>query len=173
MCYEKIHARNPTFCIYVLHNGSYLVSIFLFLSWNFLVFSCFRDYLPDNPRKETLSVPLYTELNSGCLKIFCSFKSKPISPQKLKISFIISGEILFAFLYISVARDYMLFMWIETGLSLSIKVDVLSVYIKGTVIQIEKALTNDCLHVSKVSWKFCMPTIYNFVVICLWNLLFS
>ena len=44
--------------------------------------------------------------------------------------------------------------------------------IKGTVMQIEKALTNDRLHVSEVSWKFCIATIYNFVVIYPWNLLF-
>ena len=36
--------------------------------------------------------------------------------------------------------------------------------------QIEKALKNDCFHVSKVSLKFCIPTIYNFAVIYLWNL---
>ena len=39
--------------------------------------------------------------------------------------------------------------------------------------QIEKALINDCLHVSKASWKFCIPTTYNFAAIYLWNLLFS
>ena len=37
--------------------------------------------------------------------------------------------------------------------------------------QIEKALINDRLRVSKVSWKFRTPTIYNFAVICKWNLL--
>ena len=70
----------------------------------------------------------------------------------------------------------MLLMRIETGLSLWIsswKVDVLLAYTEGTAMQIEKALTIDRLHVSKVSWKFYMPTIYNFVVICPWNLLFS
>ena len=36
--------------------------------------------------------------------------------------------------------------------------------IKGTVMQIEKALINDRLSVSKVSWKFRIPTIYNFAV---------
>ena len=30
-------------------------------------------------------------------------------------------------------------------------------FIKGTVIQIEKALINDCLSVLKVSWKFRIP----------------
>ena len=39
--------------------------------------------------------------------------------------------------------------------------------------QIEKSLINDCLRVSKVSWRFHIPTIYNFTVICKWNLLFS
>ena len=39
--------------------------------------------------------------------------------------------------------------------------------------QIEKALINNRLHVSKVSWKFRSPTIYNFAVIYPWNLLFS
>ena len=38
--------------------------------------------------------------------------------------------------------------------------------IKGTVMQIEKALINDCLQVSKVSRKCGIPTIYNFAVIC-------
>ena len=35
-------------------------------------------------------------------------------------------------------------------------------YFKGTVMQIEKSLKNDRLRVSKVSWKFCILTIYNF-----------
>ena len=39
--------------------------------------------------------------------------------------------------------------------------------------QIEKAVINDRLGVSKVSWKFRIPTIYNFAVIYPWNLLFS
>ena len=37
--------------------------------------------------------------------------------------------------------------------------------IKGRVMQIEKALINDCLRVSKVSWKFCSTTTHNFAVI--------
>ena len=45
--------------------------------------------------------------------------------------------------------------------------------VKGTVMQIEKALINDPLLVSKVSWKFRIATIYNFAVIFPWNLLFS
>ena len=45
--------------------------------------------------------------------------------------------------------------------------------VKGTVMQIEKALLNDRLRVLKVSWKFLIPTIYNFAVICPWNLLFT
>ena len=43
--------------------------------------------------------------------------------------------------------------------------------IKGTVLQIEWALINDGLSASKVSWKFHIPTIYNFAVIQPWNLL--
>ena len=39
--------------------------------------------------------------------------------------------------------------------------------------QIEKAMIKDRLRVSKVSWKFRIPTIYSFAVICPWNLLFS
>ena len=35
-------------------------------------------------------------------------------------------------------------------------------FVKGSVMQIEKALINDRLRVSGVSWKFCVPTIYNF-----------
>ena len=38
--------------------------------------------------------------------------------------------------------------------------------------QIEKALINDRLRLSKVSWKFRIPTIYSFTVIYSWNLLF-
>ena len=45
--------------------------------------------------------------------------------------------------------------------------------IKGIVMQIEKALINDRLRVSKVFWKFCNPTIYNFAEIYPWNLLCS
>ena len=37
--------------------------------------------------------------------------------------------------------------------------------VKGTVIQIEKALINNCKRVSYVSRKFHIPTIYNFAVI--------
>ena len=44
--------------------------------------------------------------------------------------------------------------------------------IKGTVMQIKKALINDHLPVPRVSWKFCIPAICNFAVICPWNLLF-
>ena len=36
---------------------------------------------------------------------------------------------------------------------------------EGTVMQIEKALINDRLRVSKVSWKFHIPTMYNFAAI--------
>ena len=43
---------------------------------------------------------------------------------------------------------------------------------KGTVTQIEKAMINDCLRISKLSWKFHIPAIYNFVVIHPWNLRF-
>ena len=39
--------------------------------------------------------------------------------------------------------------------------------IKGTVMQIEKALINDGLRVSKVSGKFRIPTVYNFPAIYL------
>ena len=39
--------------------------------------------------------------------------------------------------------------------------------------QIGKALINDRLSVSKVSWKFRIPTIYKFVVIYPWNMLYS
>ena len=44
---------------------------------------------------------------------------------------------------------------------------------KGTVMQIEKAFINIRVRVSKVSWKFHFPAIYNFAVIYPWNLLFS
>ena len=45
--------------------------------------------------------------------------------------------------------------------------------LKGTVMQIEKLLINDCLRVSKLSWKFRIQTIYNISVNYPWNLLFS
>ena len=44
-----------------------------------------------------------------------------------------------------------------------------NIEIKGTVMQIEKALINDRLRVSKVSWKFRIPTIYSLAVIYPWN----
>ena len=36
---------------------------------------------------------------------------------------------------------------------------------RSTVMQIEKALINDRLRVSKISLKFCTPPIYKFAVI--------
>ena len=45
--------------------------------------------------------------------------------------------------------------------------------IKCTVMQTEKALINDRVCVSKMSWKFRIPTIYDFAVIYPWNLVFS
>ena len=45
--------------------------------------------------------------------------------------------------------------------------------LKSTVMKIEKPLINDCLRVSKVSWKFHIAAVYNFAVIYPWNLLFS
>ena len=42
---------------------------------------------------------------------------------------------------------------------------VRNVLMKGTVMQIEKALINDHLRFSKVFRKFYMPTCYNFAVI--------
>ena len=41
----------------------------------------------------------------------------------------------------------------------------LTTLFKGTVMQIEKTLINGRLRVSKVSWKLCIPAIYNFDVI--------
>ena len=48
-----------------------------------------------------------------------------------------------------------------TGVNTSQK----QVLIKGTVMQFEKALINDCLRVSKVSRKFRILAIHNFAVI--------
>ena len=39
--------------------------------------------------------------------------------------------------------------------------------------QIEKALINDRLRVSNISWKFRIPTLYNFAVVYPWNMPFS
>ena len=44
---------------------------------------------------------------------------------------------------------------------------------KGTVMQIEEALIIDNSRISKESWKFRIPIIYNSAVINPWNLLFS
>ena len=44
--------------------------------------------------------------------------------------------------------------------------------LKGTVMQTEKALINDRVYVSKVSWKFCIRKICNSVVIRPWIMLF-
>ena len=44
---------------------------------------------------------------------------------------------------------------------------------KGTVMQIEKSLINDRLCVSKVSWTFHIPIIYDLGLIYQWNFLFS
>ena len=43
---------------------------------------------------------------------------------------------------------------------------------KGKVMQFEKALTNGCLCISKVSWKFRIPTIYNLALTYPWILQF-
>ena len=56
---------------------------------------------------------------------------------------------------------------------MSTTVAMLNKKIKGTAMQIEKALINNRLCVSKVSWKFRILTIYNFAVIYPLNLLFS
>ena len=51
--------------------------------------------------------------------------------------------------------------------TISMHVLIQSVIVKDTIMQIEKALMNDRLCVSKVSCKFCIPTICNFVGISL------
>ena len=59
-------------------------------------------------------------------------------------------------------------IWIHTNLK-----HICVVIGQITVMKIEKLLINDRLRVSKVSWKFCVLTIYNFAVIFFWNLFFS
>ena len=49
------------------------------------------------------------------------------------------------------------------GKQINIKADA------GIVMQIEKALINGRLRVSKVSWKFCISVIYNFAIIYPWE----
>ena len=47
-------------------------------------------------------------------------------------------------------------------------VEIVQIYMvkfKGTVMEIEKPLTNDHLSVSKIFWKFHIPTSYNFAAI--------
>ena len=48
----------------------------------------------------------------------------------------------------------------------------MSMFLKVTLMQIEKPLINDRLCVSKISWRFRIPTIFNFAVIYPWKLLF-
>ena len=56
--------------------------------------------------------------------------------------------------------------WVGHGWSHCYTIDVVAKRsIKGTVMQIEKALTNDRLPVLKLYWKFCTRTIHNFAVI--------
>ena len=47
------------------------------------------------------------------------------------------------------------------------------IQVKGAAMQIEKALINDRLRVSKMYSGFHITTICNFAVIYLWNLKFS
>ena len=54
-----------------------------------------------------------------------------------------------------------------------LKFIIMKKWIKDAVIRTEKALLNDRLRVSKVSWKFHVSTIYNYALIYSWNLLFS
>ena len=44
---------------------------------------------------------------------------------------------------------------------------------KDTVMQIKKALINDGLHVSKLSWKIWIANVYNIAITYQSNLLFS
>ena len=47
------------------------------------------------------------------------------------------------------------------------------IFLEAIVMQIEKVWKNDCLGVSEIYVTFNVPTIYNFVAIHPWNLLFS
>ena len=66
------------------------------------------------------------------------------------------------------------FKWLKCKKCISEKVSWFCLkHTTGTVMQVEKALINACLRVSKLSWKFHIPTNYNFAVFYPWNLLFS
>ena len=67
----------------------------------------------------------------------------------------------------------MILITILKKLSTKIREDIQIKIYKGPVMQVEKALIDDRLRVSKVSWKSHIPTIYNFAVIYAWIFLFS
>ena len=62
-------------------------------------------------------------------------------------------------------------MNMESGFKLDLKMNSESghlikfLFLKGTVMKIEKALINNRLCISKASWKFRIPIIHNFAVI--------
>ena len=58
------------------------------------------------------------------------------------------------------------------NIAVSVDVKLNMKNIKSTVMQIEKALIDDRLRVSNVSWKFHIPTPCNFALIYPWNLIF-
>ena len=68
--------------------------------------------------------------------------------------FVLSWKLILFAVFLHKSNNYAPFLW----------------PLKGTVMQIEKALINDRLHVPKVSWKFRIPTIYNFAVRYSWYL---
>ena len=66
--------------------------------------------------------------------------------------------------------------WNKSGMQISkfsFALGKIKNWFKCTVMEIGKALINNRLHASILSWKFCIPTIYNFTVIYPSNLLFS
>ena len=75
---------------------------------------------------------------------------------------------------LSLSFFLVLYLWLSVCLSDKNKSsNIFYKYLKGALMQIEKALINDLLGVLNVSWKFHIPTIYNLAVIYHWNLQFS
>ena len=72
---------------------------------------------------------------------------------------VFSGKVDFMIVFLNNNSEYFILF------STSYEGDLSECFLKGIVTQIEKAVINYCLHVSKVSSKFCIPNIYNFAVI--------
>ena len=91
-----------------------------------------------------------------------------------KCLFLIKNSISFLLKYWAMCGITQIFIYLWPLLSTISKKKPVFIWrpLKGTVMQIEKALIIDYLRVSKVSWKFHILIVYSFAGIFLWNFLF-